>query len=125
MKQKDITRDVMERVIEFERTRIRVFRWLFFTLIGLFGLLLGASLFFTGKQAIEFDAFSLLTLFREDWEIIKEFWQDTLATFWEELPTEWVALLILSILSVGVILLVTRKKRAIIQKKRKELLKYK
>src|SRR5260221_6235185 len=109
MKTIDVSKSVMQRVAMFERRRVAIWITLFLAGIGALVGLIGVSLWSAVQVVSERQSLELLTLFQEDPEIIHEFWRDTLATFWEELPVH--LLLGVAVLCVVIILivLVTRK----------------
>ena len=107
----------MKRVVTFEKKQ--VIRWLIgFLLMTLILVgVLGLALFTTLRIFDERKIWDLLGLFTQEWEIISEFWQDTIATIREELPTGLLMLILAVSLFLTSLIVVSRKKIAIIRKK--------
>lgn len=122
MKTIDVTRRVMGKVVRYERRHTLLWLGRFFTVIVVLG---GAALTFmlvATRDLFSRDAFSVFSLFGEDWEIITEYWRDVLAVFWEELPKETLFLGALAILAIATIIIITRNQRRIIRRKREQLI---
>ena len=64
---------------------------------------------------MEAKTFELLSLFTQDKEIIQEFWQDTLSTFFQELPVRGVVIFLLSLSLAVLFIIVVIKKLPIIK----------
>jgi hypothetical protein len=124
MKTKDITPSVMSKVARYERDRIRLFRRRLAAVLIVIGGILAVSVGIVVWQLYQMQAFDLLTLFAEDRQIIAEFWRDTLVVFWEEIPPVWFWGAVLCLVSIGGILLLTQRKRAMDKKKLSQLNKY-
>lgn len=124
MKKIDVRKQVMEKVVRYEKQRTG--RWLvvFIATVVLLVALLFAALWIFAKELVERQTLELLTLLGEDQEIIAEFWQDTLTIFWEELPRRWLLGGIVLVMTLMILWVATRKKRHIIQKIRTQLAKY-
>lgn len=124
MKNIDVTIPVMQKVAGFESHRIRV--WLVRFGLALFSL--AVIIFLASLMALvkirERGTLDLLTLFTQDREIIAEFWQDTLATFIEELPQRSLVVVALSGAAFVTAIILTQKKRKIIHRIQSELAKY-
>lgn len=121
MKTPDVTKPVMDKVIRFERKRtMSWFRryWLIIILSGVLVLLLG---WFIVKTLSDQQSFVLLSLFRQDPEIISSYWRDTLWVFWQEVPHRvlWISAVLLLGIIIGVV--VTRRKRKILHSKLQKL----
>lgn len=108
---KDLRSELMKKVVAYEERRVGTWLVWFMGIIGL--LLVGTvfSLWYVGTEVIRRQTFELLSLFREDWEIIAEFWQDTAAVVWEELPGEWLFVALFLVILGCIFLLVTAKDR--------------
>lgn len=125
MKTIDVTKSVMNQVVRFEKRRS--FWWLakfFFALL----VLTSAGIWFLGiamTQIAERHTLELLTLFTQDREIIAQFWQDTLLVIWEELPQRKLIIAGIMIVSIIVVVLLTRPRRMIIWKRIRQIIKYK
>lgn len=124
MRNIDLTKKVMDRVVGFEKHRSRF--WLL--RIGIIaGLTLAGALFFlwlTTSDLIEQKSFDLLTLFGEESEIIKDYWKDTISIFLEELPYEKIVLALIFLVIFIILLFIFRKKIRLAFKKLKNLAKY-
>ena len=120
----DVSKTVMDKVVRYEEGR--AWRWrrrYVLTLIILLCILTG-GIYFIIRSFLDLQTFALLSLFREDWEVISEFWQDTLATVWEESPH---GLILLGFCMCAMIILYiyfTRRKRLLLKKKMKQVEKY-
>jgi hypothetical protein len=124
MKNIDVTQSVMKNIASLERKRITSYRRrLFFVLGGLFLLFAGIVVFVIRILESQ-QTFDLLTVFSEDSEIISEFWQDTVISFFQELPETELALGGIVLCTVFAVILMTRKKRSILSRKEKEIQRY-
>jgi hypothetical protein len=113
----DISQPVMNRVVGFEKKQISYWKIRFRIILTTLILVLLIITLLIIQSFIKNGSWDFLTVFSEDWEIICEFWQDTVISFWMEAPqleiiTGCIVLLIIS----GVIIL-TRRKRKLINKK--------
>ena len=124
MKQPDLTSKIMSKVARFESNRIRIFRRRFLTVLLIVAGLLVLTVFVVGWQLYQMQALDVLTLFSEDWQIITEYWQDTLSVFWEQVPLEWFLVGVLSLVNIGGIIFITRKRRAANKKKLSQISQY-
>lgn len=103
-----VSRQVMDKVVAFEKKRSSFFLWNYRVLLGFIVVCLtsvGAALYW---ELTYRNAFDLLMLFFEDREIIAENWQDTLGTFFYEMPMEYVLYLGLCIVVIFVIVIMTK-----------------
>lgn len=125
MKDIDISKSVMHKVALFEKQRIRVWLTGFLSLVALFVLVSGVTIWLAARQIMEQQSLELLTLFGEDPEIIREFWKDTLDIFWTEFPVRLLFVGVAAIIVLIFIFMKTRKNRNILQKKMKQLDKMK
>lgn len=119
-----LTNKIMQKVVRFETRRtfgwlvkvIIIICFLFMVLYTVIGIII---LSFRKTQSLE-----LLSLFKENLEVVAEFWQETLAVFWLELPQKEVGeAVVLLVLLVGVGWVV-RKKLPLIKKRILALNKY-
>lgn len=124
MKSIDITKPVMQKVVRFESRRTKSWLRRYAAFLFILGGILLASFIITTNQIIQFQLYDMFSLLQEDREIIAEFWQDTLATFFEELPYTPLTVAGIAIGAIVLVVLATRKKRGIIQKKLSGLAKY-
>lgn len=121
MKPIDVTKPVMDKIVRFEERRTHAWMRLFRVSIGLLFTLSGVFIWQVWLQLYERQTLDLLTLVREDREIIQEFWQDSALVFIEELPQDTLITAGIFLLAIGIIFWVTRRKRKVIRKKLKEL----
>ena len=124
MEDKKLTQKIMQKVASFEKRR--TFRWvaIFGSALVVMALAFGVFSAFVWESLNESQALSLLTLFQEDREVIAEFWQDTLATFWEELPLRAVIIVVISLILLIVLFIVISRKLPVIKRRLKGLEKY-
>ena len=120
----DLTSRVMEKVVRFEKRRIRAWLIRFFLifLIILTGVIIIGWL--TLLEVSQRGTLELLTLLQQDPEIIAEYWPEVVTTIWIELPR--LTLGILGVL-IGVLLFIflsTRRARKVIGRKKQELAKH-
>lgn len=120
----DVTKGVMDQVISFERRRVKLWRVVFWLAVGGLGLIIIISLVQAWQIIQERGTFDLLTLFVQDQEVIAEFWQDSLVTFYEELPHRRLTITILVTAVIALVFLATKKIRRILQKKLEQLQNY-
>lgn len=125
MKRVDVTKSVMENVARYERERstgwLQRFRVIIVALLLLAVFILGR----VWQQLQERGSLDLLSLFWEDAEIIREFWQDTLSIFLEEIPQETLLGAVWILLGIVMFVWLTRKRRKIIKRRLSELAKRK
>ncbi len=117
MNNDELTSSVMKRVVSFEKRRISRFFILFTSvlagLIFVFVLVSARVIADLNTQG----SWDILDFFREDWEIISEFWQDSVLTFLMEFPVYKAIIAVASLICIGVIILATAHKRDNLQKK--------
>lgn len=123
MKNIDVTKTVMQKVVRFEERRSRRFLGIFWSVMIVLCSLLSLFLWHAWIIINERGTLDMLALFSEDREIIAEFWQDTVSVMFEELPqkTLIVALIIIVIL-VGY-WIITRRRRRVMKRRLAELAK--
>lgn len=124
MKKIDISKKVMKRVIGLEKQR--VFWWSGEFLVTMLVLIVTAVIFlwWVCVEFFQNQTWQLLTLFSEDLETVREFWRETMAVFWQELPQMELFFGITALLILVVLLFATRKSRSIIWRKINQLIKY-
>lgn len=125
MKNIDVSQNVMEKIVRFEQSRTR--RWLriFFTTLAVLFILFGILSWVNVQTLNEFRAWDMLHLFREDPEIIGDYWQDTVSVFLSFLPPEMILLSLLVIVGVVLFIVGTGKRRKIVITRARELEKKK
>lgn len=119
----NLTGGVMSKIVRLENRRVKL--WVGVFLVILAGLLLVAMVmgFLVWRAISERGTLDLLSLFLEDREIIGEFWQDTLTTFFEELPQRRILMTALAVGLAAGLILITRKSREVLRRKWEELRK--
>jgi len=115
----------MKKVVTFEKKRVIIWILRAIVLVFGFGLIGLIVLGFVSQELARTGSFELLTLFGEDKEVIAEFWQETVLTFWEELPKREVFILIFSLIITIIIIILAKKRWPIIKRKINGLEKYK
>ena len=110
MENNKLTKKIMKKVIAFEKRRIIVWITRVFLAILILFLTTGSLFWLITRILGETKTLELLELFGEDWEIIQEFWQETLVTFWIELPLREILIfaVCLTLLILVVVLLIKR-----------------
>jgi hypothetical protein len=124
MKKLDLRKSVMDKVTGFERRRSGWWFMKFGLVMVALLSLLGGLLWFLIQVLTDRQAWELLTIFTQDPEIIKDYWQDTLWVFWEEMPHRLLVVAGVVILGIVLFTLVTHRKRKIMQKRIGQLAKY-
>jgi uncharacterized membrane protein (DUF485 family) len=125
MKNSKLTQKIMKKVVTFEKKRVIIWILRAIVLVFGFGLIGLIVLGFVSQELARTGSFELLTLFGEDKEVIAEFWQETVLTFWEELPKREVFILIFSLIITIIIIILAKKRWPIIKRKINGLEKYK
>lgn len=110
MKESELTNKIMMKVVGYEKRR--VVSWILTILVGfiVFLAIAAISLWYTAVILGQTKSLELLTLFREDWEVIREFWRETIITFFQELPTDSLIILVVSIILLLVIIIYSFKR---------------
>ena len=124
MKQINVATPVMDRIVVWERRRVRL--WLGGVLVA-FTMLAGGLLLVAKigiQEVLQRQTLDLLTLLAQDPEIIREFWQDTAMIILAELPWERLVLGAVLCGMIGVYLLVTGRKRRLVQDKMSQIAQY-
>ncbi len=124
MKNVAIHDQLMKKVVAFEKRRSYSWAAWFFLVIGALVMVFGISVWAFGRDVIRRQTLELLGLFQQDWEIIRDFWQDTVGVFLEELPQEWLIVALVALVGlIGVVLATTVHRRRVVQRLR-ELASY-
>jgi hypothetical protein len=121
---KDLSGNVMKKVVQYEEHTTRVWTIVFISVLGILTVTLISSIYFIYQDFIEFQTFALFSLFAEDWEIISEYWRDTLLIVWEESPQPLIILGLCVCAIIVVYLFLTGRKRKLLQKKMEQVEKY-
>lgn len=113
----DTTKQVMDKVIRFEKKRSGQWYqryWFILTLLAL-------SVVFGGKIIWERlsseDAWFFLGFYFADWEIFQVLWQEALSFVWDLTPREWLVASFAILLVIVFVMLVTRNKRFLIKRR--------
>lgn len=113
----------MDRIIGFEKFRTQRWLWAFRMCVGLLGAAL-LYLLWRGWQLVrERGTLELLGLLREDREIIREYWRDTVDIIIMELPQKTIVRAVVVIGIIIVVFFLTRRRRNIIRKKLQHIAK--
>lgn len=121
----DISAKVMEKVVDLEKRRVRRWRMVFWMVVTVLAAVALVLLWQAWQVIQERGTLDLLTLFAEDSEVVAEFWQDSLTTFFDELPQRRLELTIIAAGLIALVFLVTKRARRIIQKKSETFSKFK
>jgi hypothetical protein len=113
----------MEKVIRFEEHRTKRWTKTFWIILAVLTAGLAYILWNVWVSVSMWGTLDMLTLFTQDQEIVREFWQDTLEVFWEELPQQ--AVTIAGIVALGIVLVIvmTKRRRMINARRSAELAK--
>lgn len=120
----DLTGQVMNKVVKSEKRRVTVFLSALLIVAGVLLIIAVVFLLISWQLMTDRSAWDMLSLFQEDREIIAEFWQDTLVTFWEELPQVHLLIAVLAAGTLGAVWILTRKSRKITLQKIRQIGKY-
>lgn len=119
-----VTQSVMWKIIRYEKSHMRQWLAVFLSIVALcIGIML-VSLWFLYRQSTALGTWSMLAIFGEDREIIAEYWKEVLQTMVTELPMEYIAGLMISLVFLGILLLGTKKNRHRMKQKMKEIRLY-
>lgn len=121
MQKHDLTKIIMGKVVRFEERRTKLWLGKYIFILLLFIAVLIFLIYISVNIIQKQQTADLLAIFGEDREIIAEFWQDTVTTFWEELPLIWLGLGGLALTGIIIYLRLSGKKIQIIKNKRGEL----
>lgn len=120
----DVSKNVMDRVVRFEEDRSRHWYVKFsLILLGLVAVIFGGAVI-VWNQFSQNQTFELFTLFYEDWEIISEYWKDTLEIIWEEAPQDVIFIGLSALIVVIAVVILSRRKRKILSNVRGQVAKY-
>ena len=125
MRNNDITKKVMNRVVQFEETRTsRWFKryWIILFLLVI-GIIYAGIRIYTGYQ--EFDEEFMVAWYFQDWELFQIVWRDALDFIWTLLPTYWVYGVGIGILGMSIVIFSTNTKRKNLKKKLQSIQTYK
>lgn len=120
----DLTGQVMNKVVTTEKRRVTVFLTVLLIAAGILVVIAVVFLVVSWQLMTDRGAWDMLSLFQEDGEIIAEFWQDTLVTFWEELPQVHLLIAVLAAGALGAVWFLTRRSRKITLQKIRQIGKY-
>lgn len=111
MKTNDVTKKVMEKVVQYETKRSTnwIRRYWFFVGLVFVGIMYALIRTYIGYR--EFDEDFMVLWYFEDWELIKIVWKDALQFIWELVPQYWVYLTTFGIVILGIGIFGTKNKR--------------
>jgi len=121
MKTKTVVLSVMNTIMSFEKKRSTRWQAFFRAGMGIGAVLVIGAAAAIVLQLIRQDTLSLGELLFEDREIIMEFWQDTLLSFFAEMPLDLILLGGTTVVLVGAVLVATRKQRNRVKRKLTEI----
>lgn len=99
--------------------------WLrgFYTGVVVMVILVGIFFWSSIQTISDLQGWDLLSVFTQDREIIRDYWQDTVLTFITELPLETLAVAFAIFVFLVIIVFITRKRRMIYEFRMRELAK--
>ncbi len=125
MRNNDITKKVMNRVVQFEETRRS--RWFkkYWVILSLFviGIIYAGIRIYT--EYLELDEEFMVAWYFQDWELFQIVWRDALDFIWTLLPTYWVYGVGIGILGMSIVIFSTNTKRKNLKKKLQSIQTYK
>jgi hypothetical protein len=124
MKEINLTQPVMQRVAGYEKRQVSKWQLRFRLELAILGLSLLLLIYLTVRQLMIDHTFDLLTVFTEDREVLSMFWQDTVITFWNELPQLDIIIGLVVLLVIVGLIFITSRMRNINHKKLELLKKY-
>ncbi len=124
MKKIDISESVMKKVTRFEQSRTSTWLGRFYGGVVLLSSLLIIYTWISWQTITDLQGWDLLTIFMQDKEIIRDYWQDTVVTFIEELPLETILLALVMLVILIFVVLKTRKSRKVYEHRMRELAKH-
>ena len=124
MKTHDVSRQVMDSVVRFENIRTR--RWWTLFIAVIFVLLgsAGIAVYIAGTSLFEEEIRNLVALYFEDFDMIKNLWQDALEFIWAIVPKELIYFAVCIIIFVGILIILTRSKRRLNAKRLQSIARY-
>lgn len=125
MRNKDVTKKVMNRVVRFEEARtLNWFKryWAILIILAL-GIVYAGIRIYIGYR--EFDEEFMVAWYFQDWELFQIVWRDALDFIWMLIPTYWVYGLGIGIIVLIIVILSTYTKRKNLKKKLQSIQTYK
>jgi hypothetical protein len=123
MKKIDVSESVMKKVTRFEKSRSQTWLRIFYTTVYALLALFGVFLWRVWQTISDLQGWDLLTIFTQDREIIRDYWQDTVMTFIEELPIETMYLAVGILITLIIVIYITRKRRKVYEYRMRQLAK--
>ena len=117
-------RDIMQRVIRYERRRTRWWLVAFWVTISALAAFIIISFVAIGTVLKERESLKVLSIFTEDWEIIRQGWFDAFRSIWYDIPRHHLIPAIAAIAVAVIIIVFTRQQRLKIRKKRASIAEY-
>lgn len=123
MKKIDVSESVMKKVARYEQSRTSTWLGMFYGGVALLASLVIIYVWSSWQTITDLQSWDLLTIFMQDQEIIRDYWQDTVMAFVDELPLEtmFLASLVLGVLLV--VIVATKKRRKVYEHRMRELAK--
>jgi len=125
MRNKDITKQVMNRVVRFEEARSSTWfkkYWAILIILGI-GIVYAGIRIYVGYR--EFDEEFMVAWYFQDWEMFQIVWRDALDFIWMLLPMYWAYGVGIGIMGIVIVILSTYTKRKNIKKKLQSIQTYK
>jgi|GEM_PF-2229635 len=125
MKQQDMTKSVMDRVVRFEERRSLNWlrRYWSVLLIICIGIVYAGIRIYFGYR--ENDEEFIVSWYFQDWELFQIVWKDALQFIWDLLPAHWVYGFGIGIIGAVVMIVCTHTLRRNVQKKIQSIQSYK
>lgn len=120
----DISHQVMDRVARFEKRRALLWIVRFLIILGISLLLTFGLTYLTVSDMREKQTFALFQLFTQDWEIISEYWQDTMSIILSEVSPGIVATIIFIIVAIIYFVVKSARIRHVMERRLQETVKY-
>lgn len=123
MKKIDVSESVMKKVTRFEQSRTSTWLGRFYAGVALLASLLIIYVWSSWQTITDLQGWDLLTIFAQDKEIIRDYWQDTVLTFIEELPLETILLALVVLVVLLLVIFKTKKSRKVYEHRMRLLAK--
>jgi hypothetical protein len=124
MKETDQTSPIMQKVITFEKRRIRRWGWIVLFTISTLIILFAACITMLTQSFFDVEVKDILSLYISDREMLKEIWKEVLSFIWDVIPHAVVFIAFGIMLFALGLFICTRHKQRIIGKRLKEIKSY-
>lgn len=123
MKKIDVSDSVMKKIERFEQSRSSLWLREFYIGITILFLLVAGLLWISWQSITDLQGWDLLSIFAQDKEIIRDYWQDSVMTFIQELPIETLFYAVIIMIILIAVIGITRKRRKVFENRIRELAK--